>query len=422
MKSKWRMKNKMKKYVKVLMLIFLFVVTLSGCKNIDGPFASVIMIGGNHANSGDYNIPEFVFTETNKSNKSSNEAFLSDNYRINKICGIIVDENPMCFYDEIINSTIENERWDTVQSDVNDFAKSIFETSADDEEVDTLEAFHTAMNVFDSVKGNVEKRIIIFDSGLSTAGALDFANDPYYNKLIGKDSDLTNEEIQSILDELIKSKEIPDLSDVMIQWYGIGIVGDKQPELSKLNISNLKAIWNAILKNAGVRSVEFIDVTKTKPTQPDKDLPNVSVVDLDEAIIRLDPEMLGFKPGTDEFMEGTEENRFKILSRFSQFGNNNKLLIVGTTSTGGGNGDGLQLSADRADAVKTELIAIGVPKENIDTMGLGPKSHKYNPDEYVDGVYQGESIAAKENRSVYIMSANCSEAIVFQDDYNKIYT
>ena len=94
------------------------------------------------------------------------------------------------------------------------------------------------------------------------------------------------------------------------------------------------------------------------------------------------------------------------------------ILLVGTTSSDGyqGTGSGFELSLDRANAVKDELIKLGVPAENIQTKGLGTKSHKYDAREFINGHYDGDCEFAKSNRSVYIMLANSREAEEFLDD------
>lgn len=67
-----------------------------------------------------------------------------------------------------------------------------------------------------------------------------------------------------------------------------------------------------------------------------------------------------------------------------------------------------------------QLIELGVPEKNINTIALGTRHHKYNPNEFINGKYISDSIAAIENRSVYIMPENCKEALKFQEDYHKL--
>lgn len=409
----------------------LIIFTLFGCDDkayeTNGVDSAIVMIGGTHANLGSYIIPEIKFTQIDENTPNAENSFLANNFKIIKMGGIIVDGNPTYFDNPSTNQTIENERWETVQQDVCRFVETVFNTVADDEEVDTLEAFNVAQNAFDGLEKNIEKRILICGSGLSTSGALNFMNS-CYNELLTKTEDLTDEEIQFVVDGLKKEKEIPDLTGVMIHWYGLGVVGGEQQELSKVNIDNLKTIWNAILLDSGAKSVTFISVTQNKDTREFSNLPKVSLVNLRsdnsttaEDFFVFKTQTLGFKPWTAEFLDGTEEVRNELLRPLVSVCQRNHILLVGTTSTGGKNGSGLKLSNDRADAVKNELVMLGVPPENIETIGLGINHHKYNKDEYINGVYYGESEAAKENRSVYIMLSDCDEADRFRTDYNNIY-
>lgn len=417
------MKNLFKSYIAICLI--LFILLYSGCVSTQEPYTSIAIIGGKHANLVSYNIPEIVFENENEYD-TNNSLFLSEKDQINKIFGIVVDGNPTEYYSDEAASffkdfeeAVKNKRWKTVQSDVIDFVNGFSGRHANDEEIDTLEAFHVAANSFDLLGKDIKKRIIVYDSGLTTTGALNFIENEYYKSLLFKDSDLTDEEIQLIVDELDSKKEIPDLSNAKIRWYGIGMVGEKQPELSKMNISNLTAIWKGILKKANVDDIEFLGVNKSENDQEVIDLPNVSVV-LFNSSESLGEEELGFEPDKATFLEGTEDKREGVLRKFVQEGMYNTILLVGTTSSGGGNGDGLSLSIDRANAVKTELIKLGVPESKIETMGLGTKHHKYNANEFVNGKYQGDSKAAQENRSVYIMLSSSKEAEYFRNDYEKL--
>lgn len=420
------------------MLIMILLIILTGCCPDFEPKTAVVVASGHHNNMASFNVVKKIFSDTVT---DSGSIFLPEKCMIIDIYGIVIDGEPtksdtteIDNLNESIETIINNKRWDTAQKRLLEFNEKMFEIPADDPEVDTLEVFSVAANHFETLEKDVEKRIIIYDTGLSTTGTVDFAHNEKYRKLLDRSELLSSEEVQLIVDELSNQKNIPNLDKVMIQWYGIGFVGGKQEELSNIAIENLKTIWRAILKEAGASSVEFKSVDKKKDNNHDKTLPPVSIVDLSAhtiegttkaeettGIVPIDIKKLGFKPYTAEFLDGTEKERRSILNAFVSIGKREQLLVVGTTSTGGENGDGLELSNKRAKAVNDELVILGVPEENIKYIGLGTKHHMYNKDEFVNGVYMGDSKAAQENRSVYIMQRYSEEAEQFLIDYKKIY-
>lgn len=407
----------------IVLVIIFCVALLCSCDEKYDRNVAIAIIGGKHSNSADYDMPEIGFENTEDEN-----AFFSENDCVKRLIGVVADCNPNEDYSKIsaaffedYQTEINSGRWDTIQSDVIDFINKFKEQTANEEEVDTLSAFYNVANVFSQQSEKYCKRILVFDSGLCTDGALNFIENTYYKSLINKNEDVTGEEIKSIVYELNNKKEIPDLSNTKVRWYGIGMTGGKQTELTKIQISNLTAIWKGILNEVGAE-VDFVNLNRNKIDSDGEGLPNVSIVMFDEAV-SLGEDELGFEPGTANFSKGTEEKRKVVLEKFINEGKTTGLLLVGTTSSGGAateEDDDYSLSRDRADAVKKELIKLGVPKDKIETLGLGTKSHKYNSNEFVNGIYKPDSTAAKENRSVYMMSINSSEAKEFLSDFDKI--
>lgn len=416
--------SKMKKILRLcaLVTLILCIGLLSSCScKPNGPYVAIAVIGGRHANLATFDYSIITSKIPNADNPSHSLTF-SEEDRVCKLVGIVGDENPntnssekIITFLEDFDKAVKNERWDTTQQRVQPFIELIQDLPANDPEVDTLEALHKTAIEFENLE-NTEKKIIICDSGLSTTGALSFINYDYKN-LIMREGDVTDDEITKLIEELKLKKEIPDLSGFQIYWYGIGLVDGAQPRLTKQAISNLTAVWRTILNSASAE-VQFLSVNPIDDSEPPEPLPPVSAVLTDD--VSLSESELGFKPGLAEFIEETEESRRKCLSAFVADAKNNKILLVGTTSSGGGSGDGIELSNQRVAAVKKELIELGVPEKNINTIALGTRHHKYNPNEFINGKYISDSIAAIENRSVYIMPENCKEALKFQEDYHKL--
>lgn len=416
--------NTMKKiqFFSILICLILFSAFTQGCYPNENYYIrdiSVAVIGGKHANLGKIEIPKIDFIDNED---EDDDSFLTTRDRVKNYFGMIADSNPTKIdlqNAEEYEETIENGRWDTIQKDVINFIIEMQDKEADDEEVDTLKALCNVAKVFNQQTRN-KNRLLIYDSGLCTSGALNFIEKTNLKKLIDKNKAITKKEVSSVVKELNKNKDLPKFSNTKILWYGIGMTGGKQSELSNLQISNLQTIWNEILCESGAE-VNFIDVINNQEKINDKSLPSVSVVMFDNAV-QLGEDELGFESGSAEFREGTEENRIKVLKKFVNEAKSNRILIVGTTSSGGSqkpDDEDFKLSWDRAEAVQNELEKFEIPEYQIETLGLGTQSHKYNPDEFVNGKYITDSSAAKENRSVYIMLANSREANEFRKDQSE---
>ncbi len=413
----------------ICLLILIIVIGMIFCscvkeKNIpDGDYIAIAVIGGQHSN-----LESCIYPKINIDDKQD---FINSNNRINKLLGVVPDGKPTegsinigginsvkeCR--ELLDSAVSNGRWDTMQNYAQLLLNNFREQTPNDEEVDTYKAFKIVQTEFSQLESEEEKRIVIYDSGLCTTGVLDFVDNAKYYEYIKNNHSIKDAEIKTITDDLKSQGELLDLKNVKIIWYGVGMVGGKQPELGENSKNNLKKIWEEILKVAGAE-VDFIDVNPSGE-EMNKDLPSVSVILFDECEILTENE-LGFEDGSDEFLKGTEESRGNLLRKFVRYANNKEILLVGTASSNGAKAKitGLDLSQRRADAVKRELIELGVDEKQIKTLGLGTGSHKYNANEFENGVYNTNSEAAKSNRSVYIMTSDSSEASMFYNDYEKI--
>jgi outer membrane protein OmpA-like peptidoglycan-associated protein len=407
-----------------------------GCKenSYDKNSVALVIIGGKHANIGSFRMPDKFFFHIDGSDSSSNDekpSFLEDNFlrtnmKVVTLNSILVDGLPTVErismpdhngvpWDEYFEKAIRNSKWDIVQGETEKYIQRLADTPTDDEEVDTFRALYEAGIYLDNYK-NFEKKILIFDSGLCTSGYLNFVE--YSNRKIIMGTDIIdNEKVSTIVDKLTQEYEFPNLHGANILWYGLGQVGGDQQEVNR---NNLEAIWKAILEKSEAEVI-FRPLNNAGSNVSDEGLKNVSVVlPIEGEDVPLGEEELGFEPGLSTFLKGTEQKRKEILNKFVQEGKTNGLLLVGTTSDGGASGDGLELSWQRAEAVKEELVKLNVPARMIETLGLGTKHHRYDSSEFVNGVYKGNSEAAQKNRSVRIMSSQSSEYTQFHLDYKKL--
>lgn len=243
---------------------------------------------------------------------------------------------------------------------------------ADDPQVDTLKALEVAvaelnsiMSAYDMEKETTNREILVCDTGLCTTGELDFSQ-PELNELLFC-SDWSAEQDEE-LDELVKGLECglvqeEKLKGVTVIWYGLGQTGGKQGELPYWVKTNLKEIWTAVLKAAGVQDPQFEDgnwgkwdpepdfeevtriempvpPTETTETRPEVELP-------EENKILFNP---GVEPGVNTFVDPEEAKETLIKwTKYLQDHPDERIVLVGTTTSE--EGDRLKRSSDRIQMV-----------------------------------------------------------------------
>lgn len=299
---------------------------------------------------------------------------------------------------------------------VENIMQNIVKCTPDTEEIDIISALYSAEKELS--KNNTEnKKIVIFSSGISTTGELDFYNNP---KLI-------EEEPEVIVNMLKKSNSLPDLDNAEVEWHGFGLVEEPQSRLTKTNEYRLKNIWEAILKacdaeivgdsiNAEIGSDINYDVEELK-----KDYRKVSVVDF-PGIIEIDETRVEFQEGSDKFLD--EEKVYKELEPYADLmleSGCKNFYLVGSTASDGDRSGCLSLSTERAEAVKDVLCSFGVPSSYLDVYGIGRENFGGNygwrvNDLNSNGKLEGD--LAQQNRKVMIIEKDSDKGNEFIKIWN----
>jgi OOP family OmpA-OmpF porin len=209
--------------------------------------------------------------------------------------------------------------------------------------------------------------VIVMDSGLQTTVPLDFR------------TGLLNDDPQTVVDYLRKSGELPDLSRRHVYFVGLGWTAPPQPELDISDRSRVTAIWTQIAKAAGATCVtadgsapDNHDAVANRPpvaivTPPPAPLApgSCSVTDLGDADnvgFDLDSTTLRDPAGA----KATLGKLAKVMLRTAE-----SVTLTGATSSEGSDQHNLVLSQQRAVAVKTALVSLGVSAVRITTTGVG---------------------------------------------------
>lgn len=291
----------------------------------------------------------------------------------------------------------ENEQWQAA------ILGYLADVEAQTPQIDTLSAIDLASRALSEAPGS--HRIVVMDSGLSTAGALDFTQ----GSLIDADAN----EVAAWLSD---NRELPDLSGIAVDWYYLGDTAAPQADLSPAQRDNLRAIWQAILENSGA-TVVFHDTTPG-PDSADG-LPEVDVVDLPERAAMPDSLVDGqsvqiefaesdirFEGDSAEFADKDQAREAVAACAALMEKGGATCTVEGTTASADpGQGDSgkqfvFELSRKRAEAVAGLLVEAGVEPGAIEARGCGDEHVSHVPDRDEGGRLIPS--AAAENRKVII--------------------
>lgn len=285
------------------------------------------------------------------------------------------------------------------------------------EEIDIIGALYNANKVL--LKENVSnKKIILFSSGISTKGVLDFSSDP----------DLINEDPQTIVNMLNESNSLPDLSGVTVVWHGFGVVEKPQERLTTSNEQKLKTIWTEILKACNVKNADesvTLDIGTVSDDEYIKQIkenyPLVSAAIFSDDIV-LDEERVEFKGDSAEFVD--ENKVYEELRPYAKLmieSKYKKFYLIGSTASVGSNDGCIRLSYDRAEAVKKVLCSLGVPESYLDVYGIGRENitgdYKWRENDLNEDGTLNEEVARK-NRKVMIIKEDSKTGKEFMDIWN----
>ncbi|MEV4219180.1 OmpA family protein [Nonomuraea sp. NPDC049725] len=207
--------------------------------------------------------------------------------------------------------------------------------------------------------------VVLVDPGLQTVAPLDFR-------------EVIDAEPAQVVAYLRDKKLLPDLTGRTVLLSGLGYTATPQPEPHPGLRRNIVAIWREIARAGGAACVA-VDA-RPNHHKAATDTPAVTVVvppavpttftACGEAELS-EGNHVGFEQGTATFREPAEARK-TLANLAATIGKDRlKVRLTGSTSAEGGKADNLRLSRERAEAVKRELVALGVPDADIATEGRG---------------------------------------------------
>jgi len=392
--------KKIHKLFKMFAMLSL-IIGLAGCCALEEtPENATALVLGVHQNFPKINLyTESVYQETYDAVYSYGDCSI-----------VVVDGNPYVAASYNINkpdANIDNsKRKQIAKKNTEQIISDAMKATAKTPEIDTLSAI-TSSSALLKVSSAEVKKMLIYDSGLSTTGLLDFSSE----NLIMVDPHL-------IVERLLELHALPDLTGIKVLWTGLGEVCGEQDELTSTYKYNLKKIWQEILDTAGAEVV-FVDIPLSTDSDISK-LPPCKTIPIMQDTLKLSgnfvkPLKFGedtIKFKNDQAIYAEEVDAYKALDPISAFLKENskkQILVVGTTASVGDPKMCKDLSLARANTCKESLVEMGVDETQILTLGLGRDDCILRTNDLDTKGNLIESLAT-QNRAVYILDMDSTEA------------
>lgn len=277
------------------------------------------------------------------------------------------------------------------ESNFNDLLKGIELAANSSPSCSGADYFAAIIEAVEYVKNYNNPLIIIYGSGLSDTGVINFA----FDNLI-TDNGTEEEKVINILSS-DKRFSNESYSNVTVNWYGIGQTVGNQPELKE---------WKKSVENTYEAIFEYFDIVykfySIKVSANDKSVPteykvNITLLPIIEENYKLslNERYLTFYPDTAELKNKKEVEQ--LLTGVAEKLNTNKEVKIKLTGYQTVCAKTKTLSIERAEAIKDILVNLGIDANRITTDGVaGP------PDNRTENPRCGSVGIAVEHRTVIL--------------------
>lgn len=253
--------------------------------------------------------------------------------------------------------------------------------SARSAESDVFAALVEADRALGNAPGDVERLLVVVDSGITTTGPIDLADEAAREGLLDPDA---------FIESLRQNGDLGKFQNIdRVIWYGLGAAGGAQQKPNEGTKLAMQALYRAVFQAAGVSDVEFKEGETVSGSS--EGLPEVTPIDLPKIALDADGNPVGlgdtlvfsesdgtrltFMTATSSFIdEGAaaaelEDGIAQLLS-FPSI----SVTVRGYTDTVGDEATNLALSEERAQTVAALLVSAGVSPDRITAVGMGEDS------------------------------------------------
>lgn len=246
--------------------------------------------------------------------------------------------------------------------------------------------------------------LLVISSGLTTAGGFNLTDVGW-----GASPRLVAAQLRS-------RGLLPDLTGWRVLLSGLGDTAGRQTALPLPQRATLVSYWVAICRAAGAASCTVDEMTRPEP--PSRSATRVPVVPVPRVVsVQGPPGWTGDSLPADEFFAFDSSQLLlgadSILGSLAAKAQSQHLLVSITgyaSPDGGSDAYNIALSRERALAVRTRLIALGVPASQIVTCtGLGTDGEP--PSACYSGGQLDEAICAQFRRVVILFNSSSAASL-----------
>lgn len=306
---------------------------------------------------------------------------------------VIADGSPFAVgpqrFDQVKKNDIQQARADKAAR--LELVEAVQGAAATTPETDLISAISLASRMLSA--GTADNKVLIIrHSGVNTAVA----------SLPMQDLDLLNSDPAKLLDQLDAAAMLPQLNGVAVEFYGLGDVAGSQGTLSAQQVQWLKSFWQGFFDRTGANVTFHTDIVSGDALNNGHTVTPLAAAGA-PTFVKVSAEQVAFQPDSTTFLDEAAA-RAALNGLAEQLkGTSAHYIVAGSTAqVDNASRDGAQaLSLARAQTVRDELVANGVPADRLTCLGLGNEQTSVR------------SANEADNRCVYVVSSDSTQASEF---------
>lgn len=306
---------------------------------------------------------------------------------------VIADGSPFAVgpqrFDQVKKNDIQQARADKAAR--LELVEAVQSAAAKTHETDLVSSISLAARMLSA--GTADNKVMIIrHSGVNTAASLPM-----------QDLDLLNTDITQLLDQLGTAAMIPQLGGVTVEFYGLSDTAGSQPPLSAQQVQWLQSFWQAFFDRTGATVTFHSDIVSGEAMTENGHTVTPLASAGTPTFVKVSAEQVAFQPDSTAFLDGNAAHAaLSALAAQLKAAPASYVVAGSTAEVDNASRDGAQaLSLARAQTVRDELVANGVPADRLTCVGLGNEQTSVRSANEVD------------NRCVYVVSSDSTQASEF---------
>lgn len=305
---------------------------------------------------------------------------------------VVADGKPFALgprrFDQVKNNDIQQARADKTAR--YQLVEAVQGAAATTPETDLISAISLASRMLSAGTADI-KVMVIRHSGVNTATSLPM-----------QDLDLLNSDPAKLLDQLDAAAMLPQLNGVAVEFYGLGDVAGSQGTLSAQQVQWLQSFWQGFFDRTGANVTFHTDIVSGDALNNGHTVTPLAAAGA-PTFVKVSAEQVAFQPDSTAFLDGNAAHAaLSALAAQLKAAPASYIVAGSTAEVDNASRDGAQaLSLARAQTVRDELVANGVPADRLTCVGLGNEQTSVRSANEVD------------NRCVYVVSSDSTQASEF---------